>query len=56
MASIDKIKIDTTSYDISPSKNGTLIGFNSGDDVTPPHWMGKCKCNFRIRFKQYHFQ
>ena len=38
MASIDKINIGAISYDISPSKNGTLIGFTSSDNVNPTTW------------------
>ena len=38
MASVDKVKIGTTSYDISPSKNGTLNGFTSGDSANPTAW------------------
>ena len=38
MASVDKIKIGTTSYDISPSKDGTLNGFTSGDSASPTAW------------------
>ena len=35
MSSLDKVKIGSTTYDISPSKNGTLTGYSSNDQ-TPP--------------------
>ncbi len=38
MASINNIKIGTASYDISPSKNGTLTGFTSNDSSSPTSW------------------
>ena len=38
MSSIDKVKIGSTSYDVSPSKSGTLSGFTSNDASTPTAW------------------
>lgn len=38
MASVDKVKVGSTSYDISPSKNGTLNGFTSNDAASPTAW------------------
>ena len=36
MASIDKVKVGETTYDVSPSSTGTLNGYTSNDNVTPP--------------------
>ena len=36
MASIDKVKVGETTYDVSPSSTGTLSGYTSNDNVTPP--------------------
>ena len=36
MASIDKVKVGDSVYDVSPSKDGTLNGYTSNDSVTPP--------------------
>lgn len=38
MASVDKVKVGSTSYDISPSKDGTLNGFTSNDATSPTAW------------------
>ena len=38
MASIDKVKVGETTYDVSPSSTGTLSGYTSNDNVTPPAW------------------
>ena len=38
MASVDKIKVGSTSYNISPSKDGTLTGFTSNDAASPTAW------------------
>ena len=39
MASIDKVKVGETTYDVSPSKDGTLNnGYSSGDSVSPSEW------------------
>ena len=38
MASIDKVKVGETTYDISPSKDGTLNGYTSGDSASPSSW------------------
>ena len=38
MASVDKVKVVSTSYDISPSKDGTLNGFTSNDAASPTAW------------------
>lgn len=38
MASVDKIKVGTTTYDVSPSKNGTLTGYTSNDAASPTAW------------------
>ena len=38
MASVDKVKVGSTSYDISPSKDGTLNGFTSNDAASPTDW------------------
>ena len=37
MASIDKVKVGETTYDVSPSKDGTLNGYTSNDNGTPPY-------------------
>ena len=36
MASVDKVKVDNTTYDVSPGATGTLNGYTSNDSVTPP--------------------
>ena len=38
MASIDKVKVGETTYDVSPSKDGTLNGYTSGDTESPASW------------------
>ena len=38
MASVDKVKLGEVTYDVSPSATGTLNGFSSSDNVTPPAW------------------
>ena len=38
MASVDKIKVGDTSYNISPAKDGTLTGFTSNDAASPTAW------------------
>ena len=38
MASIDKVKISDTTYDVSPSATGTLNGYTSGDSASPSNW------------------
>ena len=39
MASIDKVKVGETTYDVSPSKDGTLNnGYSSGDSASPSEW------------------
>ena len=38
MSSIDKVKVGDTTYDVSPSASGTLNGYTSNDNVTPPAW------------------
>ena len=38
MSSIDKVKVGDTTYDVSPSKDGTLNGYTSNDNGTPPAW------------------
>lgn len=38
MASVDKVRIGTTTYDMSPSKDGTLIGYTSNDAASPTAW------------------
>lgn len=38
MASVDKIKVGSTSYNISPAKDGTLTGFTSNDSASPTAW------------------
>ena len=38
MASVDKVKIGDTTYDVSPSKDGTLNGYTSGDAASPSGW------------------
>ena len=38
MASVDKVKVGDTTYDVSPSKDGTLNGYTSGDSSTPTNW------------------
>ena len=38
MASIDKVKVGDTTYDVSPSKDGTLNGYTSGDAASPSGW------------------
>ena len=36
MSSIDKVKVGDTTYDVSPSASGTLNGYTSNDNGTPP--------------------
>ena len=36
MASIDKVKVGDTTYDVSLGAAGTLSGYTSSDNVTPP--------------------
>ena len=36
MSSIDKVKVGDTTYDVSPSASGTLNGYASNDNGTPP--------------------
>ena len=43
MSSIDKVKVGDTTYDVSPSKDGTLNGYTSNDEGTPPRWVGRSK-------------
>ena len=38
MSSIDKVKVGDTTYDVSPSKDGTLNGYTSNDEGTPAEW------------------
>ena len=38
MASVDKVKISDTTYDVSPSATGTLNGYTSGDSASPSNW------------------
>lgn len=38
MASVDKVKVGSTTYNISPSKDGTLTGFTSNDAASPSAW------------------
>ena len=38
MSSIDKVKVGDTTYDVSPSASGTLNGYTSNDEGTPPAW------------------
>ena len=38
MSSIDKVKVGDTTYDVSPSASGTLDGYTSNDNGTPPAW------------------
>ena len=38
MASVDKVKISDTTYDVSPSATGTLNGYTSGDSTSPSSW------------------
>ena len=38
MASIDKVKVGQTTYNVSPSATGTLNGYTSNDNGTPPAW------------------
>ena len=38
MSSVDKIKVNGSTYDISPSSNGTLNGFTSNDASSPTAW------------------
>ena len=40
MASIDKVKVGDTTYDVSPSATGTLNGYTSNDNGTPPPLIG----------------
>ena len=43
MASVDKVKIGDTTYDVSPSKDGTLNGYTSGDAASV--WLEQCECH-----------
>lgn len=36
MASVDKVKVGDTTYDVSLGASGILNGFTSSDNVTPP--------------------
>ena len=36
MSSIDKVKVGDTTYDVSLSASGTLNGYASNDNGTPP--------------------
>ena len=36
MSSIDKVKVGDTTYDVSLGAAGTLSGYTSSDNVTPP--------------------
>ena len=38
MASVDKVKVGSTTSNISPSKDGTLTGFTSNDAASPSAW------------------
>lgn len=38
MSSIDKVKVGETTYDVSPGATGTLNGYSSNDNGTPPAW------------------
>ena len=38
MSSVDKIKVNESTYNISPSSNGTMNGFTSNDAVSPTVW------------------
>ena len=38
MSSVDKVKVAESTYDISPSKDGTLTGFTSNDAASPTAW------------------
>ena len=41
MSSIDKVKVGDTTYDVSPSASGTLHGYTSNDEGTPPPLSGE---------------
>ena len=41
MSSIDKVKVGDTTYDVSPSASGTLNGYTSNDEGTPPAEWGE---------------
>lgn len=41
MSSIDKVKVGDTTYDVSPSASGTLDGYTSNDNGTPPAEWGE---------------
>lgn len=47
MASVDKVRLGEVTYDVSPSASGTLNGFTSNDNVTPPH-VGRGKYSYHI--------
>lgn len=36
MSTVDKVKVGDTTYDVSPSSSGTLNGYMSNDNGTPP--------------------
>ena len=38
MASVDKIKVGSSTYNVSPAPNGTLTGYTSGDAASPTAW------------------
>ena len=38
MATVDKIKVGTTTYNVSPAPGGTLTGYTSGDAASPTAW------------------
>ena len=38
MSSVDKIKVNGSTYDISSSSNGTMNGFTSNDAASPTVW------------------
>ena len=39
MPSISKIKAIGNTYNLSPSNEGTLTGYTSGDEVSPNNWV-----------------
>ena len=41
MSTIDKVKVGDTTYDVSPSATGTLNGYTSNDNGTPPAEWGE---------------
>lgn len=38
MSTVDKVKVGDTTYGVSPSSSGTLNGYVSNDNGTPPAW------------------